>query len=193
MKARAFVHINNQGMILNNETVFPHLFSEYSRLPFNAIYEQMAISYPKFHKMDNLSQLGFLGVELLKTKIDLKQYSPGRVAQLFQNCYSSFDTDLKHQEAVSTNRMPSPAVFVYTLPNIVIGEIAIRNELYGENLFILDDKFSPENWISLASLQLDLDKADAIMGGWIEFFKNNFNLRLYFIDNSQEDGLYNIT
>ena len=31
---------------------------------------------------------------------------------------------------------PSPALFVYTLPNIVTGEIAIRNKYYGETSFV---------------------------------------------------------
>ena len=172
MKARAFVHISNQGVILNNESIFASLANEYQQLPFNDIYEQMGIVYPKFHKMDNLSKLGFLGVELLKREIDLKQYGSDRIAQLFQNSYSSLDTDLKHQESLNTDKMPSPAIFVYTLPNIVMGEIAIRNELYGENLFILAENFSPTKWLDLASMQLKLGKADAVLGGWIDLFEN---------------------
>lgn len=192
MKAKAFVHINNSGMILNNEMLFPELDFGSETIPFNAIYKQLGISYPKFHKMDNLSKLGFLGVEILKMKIDLKEYGEDRISQLFQNSYSSLDTDIIHQEAINGNKMASPAVFVYTLPNIVMGEIAIRNKLFGENLFILADDFSPENWIDLASVQLKLNKADAVMGGWIELFKNKVDLRLYFLDNTDENGLYEV-
>jgi hypothetical protein len=192
MRAKAFVHLSNQGVILNNETFLLTTNIENEELPFNAIYKQLGISYPKFHKMDSLSKLGFLGVEILKKEIDLKIYDSDRVAQLFQNNHSSLDTDLKHQEYLNTNKMPSPAVFVYTLPNIVMGEIAIRNKLYGENLFILAENFSPKNWLSLVKIQLELGKADAVMGGWIDLFKNKFNLRLYFLDNSEEDRIYRV-
>ena len=131
MKAKAFVHINNSGVILNNESLFPELNIGKDSMPFNAIYKQLDISYPKFHKMDNLSKLGFLGVEILKMKIDLKQYGVDRVSQIFQNSYSSLDTDIIHQESINANKMASPAVFVYTfnehfmcllcyIPNIIL-------------------------------------------------------------------------
>ncbi len=192
MKVRAFIHLSNQDLILNNKPIFSNLKVDKGVLPFNEIYNQLGISYPKFHKMDNLSKLGFLGVEILKKKIDLNQYGSDRIAQIFQNNSSSLDTDQKHQDAINNGKMPSPAVFVYTLPNIVMGEIAIRNKLYGENLFTLVENFSPENWMSLASVQLELGKADAVMGGWINLLGDNFNLRLYFLDKHKKNELYEI-
>ncbi len=189
MKVRAFVHLSNQDFILNDEPIFSNLNVEKGTLPFDAIYNQLGVSYPKFHKMDNLSKLGFLGVEILKKKIDLKKFGPDRIAQIFQNNSSSLDTDLKHQGAIDNGKMPSPAVFVYTLPNIVMGEIAIRNKLYGENLFTLADKFSLENWMSLATVQHNLGKADAVLGGWINLLGDKYNLRLYFIDNHKKNEL----
>jgi len=192
MKARASVYITNQGIQVNTKPVFSDLKLEDDKLPFNEIYKRLKITYPKYHKMDNLSKLGFLGVELLKREIDLSQYGEDRIAQIFQNSYSSLDTDIIHQKSINAKKMPSPAVFVYTLPNIVMGEIAIRNKLYGENLFTLADNFSPENWLELAGVYLALGKADAVIGGWLEFFGNNFNLRLFLIDNSEEEALFEV-
>ncbi len=189
MRAKASVYITNQGITVNNKPVFTDIVFVDNKLPFNKIYKQLGITYPKYHKMDNLSKLGFLGVELLKREIDLSHYGEDRIAQIFQNSYSSLDTDIVHQKSINNKKMASPAVFVYTLPNIVMGEIAIRNKLYGENLFILADKFLPQNWLELSSVQLALGKADAIIGGWIEIFENNFDLRLFLLDNSREEGL----
>jgi len=193
MKAKASVYITNKGITINNKPVFTDILFVDNELPFNKIYKQLDITYPKYHKMDNLSKLGFLGVELLKREINISNYGEDRIAQIFQNSYSSLDTDIVHQKSINTKKMPSPAVFVYTLPNIVMGEIAIRNKLYGENLFILADNFSPQNWLALSNVQLAIGKADAVIGGWIEIFKNNFNLRLFLVDNSIEEGFFEVT
>jgi hypothetical protein len=73
-----------------------------------------------------------------------------------------------------------------------MGEIAIRNTLFGENLFILAADFSPEKWLDLVNVQFSLNKADAVFGGWIDIFDNSYNLRLYFLDNSGEDGQFEV-
>jgi len=182
MKAKAVVRISNAGIELNGETQFELSVNENNELPFKQVYTELGIAYPKFYKMDNLSKLGFLGVELLKKKVDLDSFEADRIGQLFQNSYSSIDTDVRHQQSITEGKMPSPAVFVYTLPNIVMGEIAIRNKLYGENLFTLADEFLPQKWLQLVSVQFKMNKSDAVIGGWIEIFKNNFDLRLFLIE-----------
>ncbi len=182
MKAIASVRITNDRLELNGNPLFQQINLGGDKVPFKLLYDELEIKYSKFHKMDNLSKLGFLGVEMLKKTVSFDTYAPGRIAQIFQNSYSSLDTDVVHQQSINEKKMPSPAVFVYTLPNIVMGEIAIRNELYGENLFTLVDNFLPEKWLELVNLQFKIGKADAVVGGWIEIFKNKFDLRLYFID-----------
>src|SRR3712207_7060242 len=47
---------------------------------------------------------------------------------------------------------PSPSVFVYTLPNIVTGEIAIRNHYHGETHFFVIPR-SEEHTSELQSRQ----------------------------------------
>lgn len=194
MKATAYVHITKDGVVLNNEKVHANAFEDVEDLPFTALYRSLGIKYPKFHKMDNLCKLGFLGVEILKNKIDFSAFGDDRIAQLFQNSYSSLDTDTLHQNTINEALKPtSPAVFVYTLPNIVMGEIAIRNAFYGENLFTLADSFSVNDFLDLCSAQFQLNKADAVIGGWIELYQNDFNLRLYFVEKDRTIGTYSIT
>lgn len=193
MKATAFVHINNQGVVLNNKTISIKEWNDPSLSPFKAIYKQLNLAYPKFYKMDNLCKLGFLGVEFLKSVVDFSSFEGDRISQLFQNSYSSLDTDAEHQRTINEGvKPPSPAVFVYTLPNIVMGEIAIRNKFHGENLFALENEFSAKNLITLSQTQFELNKADAVIGGWLELYKNDFNLRLYFLDKNQDNGTYDI-
>jgi hypothetical protein len=78
-------------------------------------YKSLELSYPKFHKMDNLSKLAFLASEMI-----LKDEDHSRTALVFANRSSSLDTDFKYQESINSqeNYFPSPAVFVYTLTHM---------------------------------------------------------------------------
>ena len=62
------------------------------------------------------------------------------------NSASSLDDDRHYQTIIQDagNYYPSPAVFVYTLANIVTGEIAIRHKIGGESSFYVLPAFSPE-------------------------------------------------
>src|ERR1700741_5650650 len=101
------------------------------------------MSYPKFHKMDALSKLGLLCAEhALKNGDFLSKYPLNRVGIVLSNSASSLETDRQHQRSISdkSNYFPSPAIFVYTLPNIVIGEMAIKYKITGENAFFVSEK-----------------------------------------------------
>ena len=133
--------------------------------------------------MDNLCKLGFLGVEILKGSADLSAYGEDEIAMVFQNSFASLDTDVKHQNKINTEGInPSPAIFVYTLPNILMGEIAIRNKWYGENLFVVREKFDFEQWKSSVESLFRLKKAKAVIGGWIDLYQDNYQLQLYFVE-----------
>ena len=113
----------------------------------NDLYQELGIKYPKFYKMDNLSKLGFLACEkLLMDGTISKEYLPEEVGVILSNANSSLDADLKYYETVKD--IASPALFVYTLPNIVIGEICIRNKIKGENTFFISPEFDPEMMLS---------------------------------------------
>jgi hypothetical protein len=68
----------------------------------------------------------------------LKDEDHSRTALVFANRSSSLDTDFKYQESINSqeNYFPSPAVFVYTLPNICVGEISIKHKMQTENAFL---------------------------------------------------------
>ena len=107
------------------------------------MYEKLQINYPKFYKMDNLAKLGLLSSEMvLKDRTIKQEYKPEKVAVILSNASSSLDTDLNYFE--STKKIASPGLFVYTLPNIVTGEICIRHGLKGENGFFITEEFGLE-------------------------------------------------
>ena len=73
-----------------------------------------------------------------------KSFKDDEIALLFGNNHSSAETDIQFSNSYKDGNSASPALFVYTLPNILIGEIAIRNKWYGENLFTVYPKFNAE-------------------------------------------------
>ena len=107
------------------------------------IYYTLDLDYPKFFKMENLCKLGIIGVELLVRKNKDLFSRKDRVGIILQNKSSSLDSDIKHQEGIENNTI-SPAVFVYTLPNIIIGEISIKHKWQSEGVFFVDKEVDYE-------------------------------------------------
>lgn len=177
----SYCTIQNNKIVLNDETVFetePTLFTDFSK----QAYKKLEISYPKFFKMDSLSKLAFLGAEiLLKSEIDTE--AENNIALVFANKSSSLDTDVKYQETISDeeNYFPSPAVFVYTLANICLGEISIRHQLKTENSFFIFEEFNPEFIVNYANILLNTKKADKVLCGWVEYFNEEYKAFLYLV------------
>lgn len=100
-------------------------------------YRNIGINYPKFFKMDRLCKAGIMGAEQLLKDYDFdRENVKADWGIILMNAASSLDNDRHYQETISEdNYYPSPAVFVYTLANIVTGEIAIRHKIGGESSF----------------------------------------------------------
>lgn len=135
------------------------------------IYKQQIGNYPKFYKMDKLSQLGFIASELLlKQESPRKEQCADRAVVLFNHSSSVWvDREYAKSIAVGDDYFPSPSLFVYTLPNIVCGEIAVRNGYHAETSFyILPHKDENMMHQVLASTFLD-DTIQSILTGWIDY------------------------
>ena len=141
-------------------------------------YRALEVSYPKFFKMDNLSKLAFLGAELM-----LKDKAASNTALLLSNRSSSLDTDVKYQQSIAdkADYFPSPAVFVYTLPNICLGEISIRHQLKSENSFFIFDAFNPAFMAHYAHLLMATGKAETVLCGWTELMDEHYEAFVYLV------------
>jgi len=180
MYIQSLCTIGNNAIILNGETVFTtenQPFADFSK----QAYHHLGISYSKFFKMDSLSKLAFLAAELLLKD----EPESGDIALVFANKSSSLDTDIKYQKSISDpeNYFPSPAVFVYTLPNICLGEISIRHQLKSENSFFIFDAFNPEFMASYANILLETQKAGKVLCGWTEYINEEYKAFLYLVSD----------
>ena len=96
------------------------------------------------------------------------------------------DTDLKHQYIIDTmgDREASPAVFVYTLPNVVLGELCIRYKIQGENTFFINNRY-PESFIrDYAALVMRKQKLRACLTGWCELTGDRYEARFDWLEQT---------
>lgn len=148
-----------------------------------AAYKHLAIIYPKFYKMDSLAKLGWLGSEvLLKDSLKQGKYQPAEVGILFCNASSSLDADLKYFE--STKDIASPSLFVYTLPNIVIGEICIKHKFKGESAFFIFEVFDAEFIWNYVSNLINSNILQACICGWVELIGEEYKAVLYLVEKN---------
>lgn len=140
--------------------------------PMTAIYKRYIDDYPKFYKMDSLSRLGFVATELLLNAEGQRKDIPteDRAVILF-NRSSSIMADKKYLVSIKDpeDYFPSPSVFVYTLPNIVTGEIAMRNLYHGETSFYITDERDDEQIKQTLCASFADPKTKSIIGGWIDY------------------------
>ena len=149
-----------------------------------SVYHHFEIKYPKFYKMDNLSKLGWLAAEiLLRDSFNAAEYEPESIGIVFANASSSLDTDIKYYETAKD--IASPALFVYTLPNIVIGEISIRHHFKGENAFFISDKFDAVFLEQYVSNLLNNNILQSCICGWVELLDDQYKTVLFLIEKDK--------
>ncbi len=185
---------------MNGQFIFSDDSEDFPTFIKNA-YKSFKTDYPKFFKMDNLSKLAFLAADALLKNENLNE-EENNIGLIFSNKASSLDTDRKHQISIENDEeyFPSPAVFVYTLPNICLGEISIKHKLYSENSFFIFDRFNAEHLQLYANNLLRNGKAEKVLCGWVDFDENSYEAFLYLVEkegkiehNTEEiNRLYNI-
>ena len=178
------ISLIDNKVLINGEEVFSVDKNEDFITFVKSVYKNYAIKYGKFYKMDALSKLGFLATELLLKDVDRGDILPEETAIICANKSSSLHTDAKYQNTLA--EIPSPAVFVYTLPNIVLGEICIRNMIRGESLFLIQDSFDREFICDYVNDILDNTNTRMSITGWIEIDRNEeYRVELYLVSNSK--------
>lgn len=136
------------------------------------LYKTRIGGYAKYYKMDGLSRLGFVASELLLKAEGKERFCEreDRAIILFDHS-SSVDSDRKYMEPIrdKENYFPSPSVFVYTLPNIVTGEIAMRNKYYGETSFYILPEKNDALMNDIMRTTFSDSMTASIIGGWIDY------------------------
>jgi 3-oxoacyl-[acyl-carrier-protein] synthase-1 len=170
------------------------------------IYKEKIANYPKFYKMDILSRLAFVAAERTLSNSPLKDPSrPPLKGEEFSlplregwggsfilfNHSSSIVSDRQFLATISdaANFFPSPSVFVYTLPNIAAGEVAIRHHLTGETSFYILPEKDEALMQQILEASLCGTNATTAISGWVDAeSKTNYECELstYNIVNIKE-------
>ncbi|HET6244622.1 MAG: 3-oxoacyl-ACP synthase [Bacteroidetes bacterium] len=189
---KRYSSINNNMVHQNGHLLFDlpsFSFEEFS----DEIYRIYKIAYPKYHKMDNLSKLGFLTSEVLLKEMPLKEiYDENKIGIVLSNKNSSLDTDIKYNNLVKKG-IASPAIFVYSLPNIVIGEICIKNGIKGENTFFVSNSYDIPSQVDYVGSLLKAGIVDACICGWIEILEGSYKSFLFLVDSHEQKELIPFT
>ena len=177
----------NQGYVSVNGREIEHEATGNALL--TELYRNHIADWPKFFKMDTLSKAGFVASELLFKEIAQKrpeadEFIKNRAIVLFGST-ASLCADRNYQDTIQDkdNYYPSPALFVYTLPNIVTGEIAIRNHYRGETSFyVLEEPDAAQMAFHLSCAFQD-SVTDSILAGWVDSAHNDdFQAAMTLID-----------
>ena len=185
-----FVMITPEAVKLNGVDMS---HAEQGNALLTELYRAHVGDYPKFFKMDTLSKLGFVASEMLLKDEGEERFVPreDRAVVLF-NRTASLQADTNYQATIQDpeNFFPSPAAFVYTLPNIVTGEIAIRNKYYGETSFIVMESCDAQIMARQLMNAFQDPMTQSILGGWLDCTdENHFEARLFLVEKQQFNNI----
>lgn len=139
-----------------------------SNADITGLYREYIKDYPKFFKMDSLCRLGIVAAELLLKDLSVDEKENTSIILFNRN--GSLITDRNYQKTISEgNYFPSPALFVYTLANIVTGEIAIRHKIYGETSFYV---LSGPEWSTIEKMACNVFQTSdpsLVLTGWVDY------------------------
>lgn len=154
-----------------------------------ALYQQVHPAYPKWYKMDKLSQLGLLAAELLLQSVDLAATGPFGRAIVLQSAHGCLDTDLRF--VAQLDDIPSPATFVYTLPNIVIGEISIKFDCKGEQAMLLCEKPDAAMLEAYVHSLFAEGHTGLCLCGWLDAFDESLSATMLAVATGEGEQAFN--
>lgn len=175
------VWVNGEKINIDNKSV------DFSAFLVN-LYRQMNLNYPKFFKMDNLCKLGLLAAEMvIQNNSKPENFEKDKVAIFLSNNSSSIETDRNHLKTIinKNDYFPSPAVFVYTLPNIIIGEIAIKHKFTGENAFFVSETFDANLMHTYTSIALKSYHTTDAVCGWVNVDGSEYEAFMYYTEKKK--------
>ncbi len=180
----SYCRIKNQTIEVNGKTI-PITENNTGAGFLIEAYKQLGLNYPKFHKMDAMCKLGFIATEAaLQGSGFIERNKPENIAIVITNKSSSLDTDRVHQNSINDidKYLPSPSVFVYTLPNIIIGEIAIKNKIIGENAFFVAESFDEKLLVMHNKLLINQSQTTALISGWVDYDNGVCDALIYLVE-----------
>lgn len=178
MKISSWIHYKQESAIKDGNAL---LADEYASVKEpQELYRLQGYSYMKFFKMDVLCKWAWLGAEgLLADNDALEGIDKSKVAVVLMTSNGCIDVDKKYQATMQ--EIPSPALFVYTLPNIMLGEICIRHGFKGEQLCLVSEKFDAEEIHFWVDDLLNKRGMEACLCGWADAYDDKKDICFFLV------------
>jgi 3-oxoacyl-[acyl-carrier-protein] synthase-1 len=121
--------------------------------------------------MDIFSKLAFLAAEI----VSIHAEDDEKRSVILFNSSSSIVADRKHIATFENENdfYPSPSVFLYTLPNIVTGEIAIKRGYKGETSLYILNEYNEEIINSVVESTFAQSTVRTMITGWVNCNSDN--------------------
>ncbi len=169
------IRIKNGNVTKNGVAVTDKIFTAPEDL-----YRDLGCNYVKFFKMDILCKWAWLATEILLS--DNGSFAYGemdktRIALVLATTDGCIEVDKKYEESIAS--IPSPALFVYTLPNIMLGEICIRHGFKGEQASLINNAFDSNELYFWVNDILENRGMDACLFGYVNAANGEQDISLY--------------
>lgn len=170
----------NREVIARDNVSLPELLQENNSLSPEKFYDHLQCNYPKFFKMDKLCKWAMAGAAYLFSDNDLLYtgIDKNMIAVILTTSHGCLDVDKRYYDG---NSVPSPALFVYTLPNIMLGEICIRYGFKGEQLCMVSEKFDAEELYFTTHDVITNRGMEACLCGWVDATSDQYNVCLFWV------------
>ena len=133
------------------------------------IFKKYLADGSRFFKMDLYSRLAYVGTSIL-AKDALEASAPEDRALVIFTQNGSVLADRKHLSTFANpdEFFPSPAVFINTLPNVVLGEIAVKNSIKGETTLVLLPARDEMTMQRIINATVSAARPSALICGWMD-------------------------
>ena len=155
------------------------------------LYRMFQYSYPKFFKMDMLCKWAWLGAEALLHQNERPVYDgmdKNKIAVVLATSHGCLDVDKKYQQSIQN--IPSPALFVYTLSNIMLGEIFIRHGFKGEQACLVSEHFDSEELFFYVNDLLSNRDMDACICGWVNAINDQHDVSMFWVERNAKGLIF---
>lgn len=187
----SYCHLTNVEVNVNGKLLEIHSGDDVKSW-FSNIYNYIGSAYPKFFKMDRLCKAGLLASDLVMRESGFfSEEVKENGAVVCFNSAGSLDDDAIYQQTIQQpdEYFPSPAVFVYTLANIVAGEMCIRHKIMGESSFYISQNFPVGQFVAEVEERLAEEGTDFVLGGWVDFDNGKSDVFLMLVVSSDHEGI----
>jgi hypothetical protein len=132
--------------------------------------------------MDILCKWAWVGAEMLmKTSTGYvhENIDKTKIGIVLMTSHGCLEVDKKYQDSIAS--IPSPALFVYTLPNIMLGEICIKYGIKGEQACLVNEQFDADEMYFWVNDLLHNRGMEACICGWVDATTENHDVNLYWV------------